>query len=79
MLLQAEQKNCLKKAEYFSKWVIKYNFRIRKQVALLALVSRLFKFSLVSHVATECGKLNYKNLVPKVLGLVTAVQVGVEV
>lgn len=57
---------------------MKYNFSIRKQGALLALVSRLFKFSLVSHVAAECGKLNYKNLVLKVLGLVTIVQVGVE-
>jgi len=47
-------------------------------VALLALVSRLFKFSLVSHVATEYEKLNYKNLVPKILGLVTNVQTGVE-
>jgi hypothetical protein len=38
-------------------------------MALLVLVSRQLKFSLVSYVAIECGQLNYTDLVLKGLGL----------
>jgi hypothetical protein len=44
----------------------------------VALLARLFKFSLFSHAAIERGKLNYKNVDLKVLGLVVTVEISVE-
>jgi hypothetical protein len=44
----------------------------------VALLVRLFKFSLVSHAVIERWKLNYKNVDLKVLGLVVTVEIGVE-